>query len=88
MKVNFNFMTTVSLLDFRRNARRILAAVGRGQRLVLTVRGKPVARLEPIRDDAPRGGEDDPMRRLDEFTVDGPGGPLRNREIDRHIYGA
>jgi prevent-host-death family protein len=88
MKVKFNFMTTVTLLGFRRNAKRILAAVARGERMLLTVRGRPVARLEPVRDERRGAGDDDPLRRLEEFAVDGPGGRLANRDIDRLVYGA
>jgi hypothetical protein len=30
---------------------------------------------------------DDPLLNLDEFAVDGPGGPLTNEDIDRIVYG-
>ncbi len=46
-------MKTVSLHYFRLDAERILAQVMKGERLVLTRRGKPVARLEPIAQDTP-----------------------------------
>ncbi|CAN5824110.1 hypothetical protein BH23GEM7_BH23GEM7_41240 [soil metagenome] len=80
-------MKTMTMLEFRRDARRALEAVRRGERLLLTYRGKPVARLEPVGGDASGVPEDDPLLRVDDFAVDGPGGPLANEEIDRLLYG-
>lgn len=74
------------MVEFRRNARRALDAVRRGERLLLTYRGKPIARLEPVRPEAAEVAEDDPLLRVDDFAVAGPGGPLTNQEIDRLIY--
>jgi antitoxin (DNA-binding transcriptional repressor) of toxin-antitoxin stability system len=80
-------MRTITMLDLRRDARRWIEAIRRGERLVLTYRGEPVARLEPVR---PEGGEvrdDDPLLRIDDFAVDGPGERLTNEEIDQLVYG-
>ena len=78
---------TLSLLEFRRNAKRALDAVRRGERLVLTYRGRPVARLEPVRPETDAVSNDEPFLRIEEFAVDGPGGRLANRDIDRLVYG-
>lgn len=78
-------MNHVTLVSFRRNAERILRRVGRGERLVLTRRGLPVARLEPVADLAPT--PDDPIYHLADFAAKG-GVSLTNREMDRLIYGA
>lgn len=75
------------MVEFRRDARRWLDAVQSGERLLLTYRGKAVARLEPVRPDASEVSEDDPLLRVDDFAVDGAGGTLTNEEIDRTIYG-
>lgn len=76
------------MLDFRRNTRHAVAALRRGERLLLTYRGKPVARLEPVVPEPARVPEDDPLFRIDDFAVDGrPGHPLTNDEIDRLVYG-
>lgn len=75
------------MVDFRSDARRWLDAVRRGERLLLTYRGEPVARIEPVRAEPSAVGEDDPLVRIDDFAVDGAGGPLTNEEIDRLIYG-
>lgn len=76
------------MVEFRRNPMRAIEAVGRGERLLLTYRGKAVARLEPLRPGTAEVPEDDPLLRLDEYAVEGPGGPLANEDIDRLIYGA
>lgn len=80
-------MKEISMLAFRRDASRALRAVGRGERLILTFRGKPVARLEPIGSAARTNDRNDPVFRIDEFAVDGPGTPLGNAEIDHLVYG-
>ncbi|MDY0145110.1 MAG: type II toxin-antitoxin system prevent-host-death family antitoxin [Kiritimatiellia bacterium] len=75
-------MTVVSLVEFRKNASRILGQVRRGQSLLLTVRGKPVARIEPVRQDI---STNDPLYLLAERAVqDDPA--LSNAEMDRLIY--
>jgi antitoxin (DNA-binding transcriptional repressor) of toxin-antitoxin stability system len=79
-------MKTLSMVEFRLNARRALDALRRGERLLLTYRGKAIARLEPIRPESPAVPEDDPLLRIDDFAVAGPGGRLTNREIDRIVY--
>lgn len=76
------------MLEFRRDARRALEAVRRGERLLLTYRGQPVARLEPVGAVVSEVAEDDPLLNVDEYAVEGPGGPLANDEADRLIYGA
>ena len=76
------------MLEFRKDARRALRAVQRGERLLLTYRGKPVARLEPVRPSKAETEREDPIFRIDEFTGRGPGGKLTNQEIDRIVYGA
>jgi len=76
------------MLEFRRDARRWLEAVRSGEKLVLTYRGEPVARLEPVRPQKADVPDDDPLLRIEDFAVDGPGGSLSNDDIDRAIYEA
>ncbi|HHK42165.1 MAG TPA: type II toxin-antitoxin system prevent-host-death family antitoxin [Planctomycetaceae bacterium] len=77
-------MKTVSMLRFRQNAEEILKSVERGERIVLTYRGKPIARLEPIA--APDIPRDDPFYTLDELAdTDVPS--LTNTEMDETVYG-
>ena len=91
--VNFNItfnlkeftMERVSMLAFRRDAESIIRKVRRGQRLLMTYRGKPVMRLEPV--------ESNPVSAADPFYALGElaescGGALGNEEIDRIVYKA
>jgi prevent-host-death family protein len=77
-------MKKVSMLDFRLDADCIIARVQKGERLVLTKRGKPVARLEPIADAAP--DLEDPFYALAEISA--PGASLSNAQIDGIVYGS
>lgn len=80
-------MRRVSMLQFRRDARRALEAIRRGERLILTYRGRPIARLEPVRESPGEAPNDDALLRIDEYAVDGPRRKLSNAQIDRLIYG-
>lgn len=81
-------MKTVSMLDFRLDAERIIAQVQKGQRLILTRRGKSVARLEPIQDEI---AQEDPFYSLADIGEPGvpaqPGDSLSNAQIDQAVYG-
>lgn len=46
-----------------------------------------MARLEPVTTGIGKIPEDDPLLRIDDFAVDGPGDGLTNEEIDRLVYG-
>jgi antitoxin (DNA-binding transcriptional repressor) of toxin-antitoxin stability system len=74
----------VTMLEFRKNADRVLGEVRNGRRILLTYRGKPVARLEPVGEESP--AKNDPFYRLAEIA-DAKGSGLNNKEIDRLIYG-
>jgi antitoxin (DNA-binding transcriptional repressor) of toxin-antitoxin stability system len=77
-------MKTVSMLEFRLHAEKILGQLKNGQRIILTRRGKPVARLEPIV--SPTVAADDPFYSLAELA-DASGESLSNAQIDDIIYG-
>jgi antitoxin (DNA-binding transcriptional repressor) of toxin-antitoxin stability system len=77
-------MKTVTMLEFRLHAERIIAQLQSGQRILLTRRGKPVARLEPIITKAVAA--DDPFFSLDELA-DVAGESLSNTQIDQILYG-
>jgi len=74
---------TVTMLELRRNAEAVLRRARRGERMVLTYRGEPVMRLEPIV--AEGAAEDDAFYRLGELAEAFAGG-LTNEEIDRLVY--
>lgn len=70
------------MLEFRNDAEKILALVQKGQRMILTKRGKPVARLEPIREESSAHNGS----LLDLAKLAGDGGSLTNEEIDQILY--
>ena len=76
-------MKTISLLEFRKNAQQIIKYAQRGQRMIMTYRGKPVCRIEPIIDEASDGN--DPFYNLHRLA-DGKGTQLSNEEMDAIIY--
>jgi len=81
-------MKTISMVEFRRDAKRWIDAVRRGERLLLTYRGEVVAHLEPVRHETSAVPADDPLLRVEDFAVDGAGGSLTNEEIDGFVYGS
>jgi antitoxin (DNA-binding transcriptional repressor) of toxin-antitoxin stability system len=77
-------MKSISMLEFRTQAEEILRQVQQGAGFVLTYRGKPVARLEPV---TPEGvPQDDPIFDLPNLATSTVA-PLTNREIDQVVYG-
>lgn len=76
-------METVTMLEFRRNAASIIRRVQKGKHLVLTRRGTPVMRLEPLRDGTVR--ESDPFYGITE-SADDDVASLTNAQIDGIVY--
>ena len=77
-------MVTISMLEFRKHAKKILQRAQRGERFVLSYRGRPVVRLEPIID--PPLKDEDPFYRLPQLAQKEPE-DLTNEQIDRVLYG-
>lgn len=80
-------MKTVTMLEFRQNAEGILRRLRRGERLVLSHRGRPAARLEPIAASRISDPEQDPFLTIGRRAVPSPKGKTRHAEIDRILYG-
>jgi len=78
-------METVSVLEFRRDAVAVIRKVRQGKRLIMTYRGQPVMRLEPIAKRNP--DKDDPIYKLGELATS-TARPLTNEKIDKTVYGA
>lgn len=72
------------MLEFRRQTDSVLRRLRNGERLMLTYRGRPVARLEPV--SAGPLTADDPFYTLDQIADDNAP-PLTNEEMDRAVYG-
>jgi antitoxin (DNA-binding transcriptional repressor) of toxin-antitoxin stability system len=76
-------MKTVSMLEFRRDAPRVIRRVLGGERLILTYRGRPAVSMAPV----PRGGvaADDPFYALPRLATAGES--LSNEAMDEAVYG-
>jgi prevent-host-death family protein len=79
-------MKTVTMLEFRHNAESVLLRVAKGERLVLSHRGKPAARLEPVTLRA-YDPNTDPFLSIARRARPSPKGKTRHEDIDRFIYG-
>ena len=75
---------SISTHEMRFQFGRVLQAAKAGRSLTLTYRGKPLARIVPLKPHAELS-PDDPVFRLHELAE--PLGPLTNAEMDVAIYG-
>lgn len=78
-------MKTISMVDFRLHSEGVVRQLRRGENLTLSYRGRPLARLVPIRQKQ-IVAEDDPFYRFYE-RADPKLKPMTNEEMDRAIYG-
>ena len=75
---------SISTHEMRFQFGRVLQAAKAGRSLTLTYRGKPLARIVPLKARA-EVSADDPVFHLHEIAE--PIGPLTNAEMDAAIYG-
>ncbi len=87
LNLNFNYMKTVTMLEFRKDAQGILRRLANGERFVLSHRGRPAARLEPLATPASADPENDPFLTIARRAVPSPKGKTRHQDIDRVLYG-
>lgn len=80
-------MKTVTMLEFRRDAEGLLHRVARGERFVLSHRGRPVARLEPPDRATPPDRENDPFLSVRRRATASPKGKTGHADIDHIVYG-
>jgi len=80
-------MKTVTMLEFRRNAQSVLRRIAKGERLLLSHRGKPAARLEPLEVAATNISPNDPFLTIGPRATASPKGRTRHADIDRIVYG-
>jgi antitoxin (DNA-binding transcriptional repressor) of toxin-antitoxin stability system len=80
-------MKTVTMLEFRQDAEGVLRRIAKGERLVLSHRGKPAARLEPFTVAPPADPLTDPFLGIGRRAKPSPKGKTDHREIDRIVYG-
>ncbi len=77
-------MKTISMLELRKDSAAVLDALKKGVRLVLTYRGRPVARVEPIA--AEPVLDNDPLSDIAQLAVASPLGALKHKDIDAALY--
>ncbi len=77
-------MKIISLLEFRRNSKKILEWARRGERMIMTYRRKPICRIEPIMEGVVE--ENDSFYSIDRLAQT-KGGGLDNKQMDKIIYG-
>ncbi|MGO8674771.1 MAG: type II toxin-antitoxin system Phd/YefM family antitoxin [Limisphaerales bacterium] len=80
-------MKTVTMLEFRKNAEGILRRVGRGERFVLSHRGRPAARLEPVAAPGPSDPANDPFLTIGRRAAPSPKSKTTHADIDHILYG-
>ena len=79
---------TVNIHAAKTRLSDLVVRVEKGERITIARAGKPVAQLVPAPKTRRRSlPPDDPLLNLDTFALDGPGGRLANKEIDRILYG-
>lgn len=78
-------MKTITMLEFRKNAGKIIRWSQKGQRMTVTYRGKPVMKIEPVMQK--KAPADDPFYSLG-LVADNSGGSLSNEDMDKLIYGS
>jgi len=76
-------MKTLTMLDFRLRAGEVIKRVRSGERMILTYRGKPAFRIEPV-DDGKIDKNDAFYSLID--RADDSGESLSNEEMDRIVY--
>lgn len=76
------------MLEFRKNAKSILRRVAQGERFVLSHRGRPTARLEPIQGGKKADFANDPFLNIAGRAMPSPKGKTSHSEIDRILYGS
>ncbi len=80
-------MKTVTMLEFRKNAAGVLRRVAKGERFLLSHRGKPAARLEPLVSTRAFNRDHDPFLTIGRRATKSPKGKTGHKDIDRILYG-
>jgi antitoxin (DNA-binding transcriptional repressor) of toxin-antitoxin stability system len=75
------------MLEFRKDAEGVLRRIAKGERFVLSHRGKPVARLEPLTGLSENAAANDPFLTVARRAVPSPKGKTPHGEIDHLLYG-
>lgn len=77
-------METITMLDLRKNSKQVVERVKRGERMVLSYRGKNAVVLEPYRAHEDQNAQD-LLLKLPQLAE--KGSEMSNAEIDEVLYG-
>ena len=80
-------MKTVTMLEFRQGAAGLLRRIAKGERFVLSHRGKPAARLEPLSAAPQHALDNDPFLAIASRAQPSPKGKTKHADMDRILYG-
>ena len=80
-------MKTVTVIEFRQDAEGVLRRIAKGERFVLSHRGKPAARLEPLTAAPSSDPANDPFLGIARRAQPSPKGKTKHRDIDQILYG-
>jgi antitoxin (DNA-binding transcriptional repressor) of toxin-antitoxin stability system len=80
-------MKMISLRHLRRNAKIILHRLGRGERFVLSYRGRPAAELEPLKAANSIIQANDRFLTIARRALPSPKRKTNHRDIDKILYG-
>lgn len=80
-------MKTVTMLEFRQDAEGVLRRVAKGERFVLSHRGKPAARLEPLTTAPASDPASDPFLGIARRAKPSRKGKTKHADIDHILYG-
>jgi antitoxin (DNA-binding transcriptional repressor) of toxin-antitoxin stability system len=70
------------MLEFRRNAESVLRRIAKGERFILSYRGKPVAQLEPTNSTLAGNADADPFLTIMRRAKPGPNERTMHPELD------
>jgi prevent-host-death family protein len=80
-------MKTVTMVEFRQDSEGVLRRVAKGERFVLSHRGKPAARIEPLHSPSSADPANDPFLTIARRAKPSPKGETPHGEIDQILYG-
>jgi prevent-host-death family protein len=79
--------TTFNIHAAKSGLSRLVKRAEKGERITIARDGRPVAQLGPApQNERAQLSPDDPLLNLETFAAEGPGGKLRNEEIDNMLY--
>jgi antitoxin (DNA-binding transcriptional repressor) of toxin-antitoxin stability system len=80
-------MKTITLRYFQNHSKLIFGRIAKGERFLISYRGRPAARLEPLTDPKSFDSACDPFLTVGRRSEPSPKGKTRHSEIDRILYG-